>query len=94
MITVEYYPMGEYSPLPDGKRIVTFNTHVDFKDWVKSYVCVHCLEDFKEWYSKEPETLGDWLWGGCGCEIGVEDPDDQIHWDDIMEYPTDYIKKE
>lgn len=93
MIVVEYFPIGERSPLPNGAKSVQFDTHADFKDWVKSYVCIHCLENFKDFYQKEPTTLSDWLWGGCGCEIGVEDQDNQIHWDDVMEYPTDYIKK-
>lgn len=94
MITVKYYPSGEYSPLPGGARKYDFDTYYEFKQWVKSYVCIHCLHEFKDWHEKEPTTLSDWLWGGCGCEIGVEDTDDQIHWDDVMEYPTDYIKKE
>ena len=94
MITVEYYPAYERSPLPNGDREHVFETYHDFKEWVKGYVCIHCLETFKAWHGKEPETLADWLDGGCGCEIGIDDPDEQICWNDIMEYPTEYIKKD
>lgn len=91
MIVVEYYPAGEPSPFPDSTaREWSFASHDQFKDWVQCYVCVHCLIDFFEFTGKEPVTLEDWLEMGCGCEIGVLDPQNLINWDDKMAYPESY----
>jgi hypothetical protein len=85
MITVEYYPVFiTTSPLPNGKQFDTFNSHEEFVSWVKTYVCKHCLEDFKDFYGRPATTLDDWLDMGCGCEIGVEDPDNLINWYEAM----------
>lgn len=90
MITVDYYPAGERSPLPNGKETYDFNTFQEFKDWVQSYVCVHCLVEYQELENEEPSTLSHWLEMGCGCEIGIEDPKDMIDWDAKMNLPQRY----
>ena len=83
-ITVLYMPAGEKSPLPNGNREHLFITHNEFKEWVATYVCGSCLLDFENEYGKPAETIGDWLEGGCGCEIDVDDPNNMIYWNDAM----------
>jgi hypothetical protein len=93
MITVEYYPAGEKSPLPNGDATHSFETFDDFKAWVQSYVCIHCLVDFYEFSNgKVPTTLEHWLDMGCGCEIGVGDPNNMIDWDSQMELPNNFME--
>ncbi len=93
MIIVEYYPAGEASPLPNGETVHLFKTFEDFKEWVQSYVCIHCLVDFYDFYDNAiPSTLKDWLDMGCGCEIGVEDPNDLIDWDSKMKLPDNFME--
>jgi hypothetical protein len=90
MIAVEYYPSGETSPLPNGQQIYTFITFQEFKRWVQSYVCVHCLVDFKEQNGYNPLTLAHWLDMGCGCEIGIDDPNSIIEQDALMVLPENF----
>lgn len=91
-IKVEYYPAFEKSPFPNPDVSEwEFESHEEFKEWVQGYVCVHCLIDYEEWTGKQPTTLGHWLHMGCGCEIGVDDTDNIIDWDDEMEYTETYL---
>jgi hypothetical protein len=90
MISVDYYPSGEGSPLPNGQSTYTFITFSEFKRWVQSYVCIHCLVDFKEQKGYDPSTLKHWLDQGCGCEIGIGDPNDKIDWDASMTLPENF----
>ena len=93
MIVVDFYPAGERSPFPDSSKTQwSFATHEEFKQWVQSYVCIHCLVDFYDFNQKDPETLHDWLDMGCGCEIGVTDEQNMINWDDKMIVPDNYVK--
>lgn len=90
MIKVEYYPSGEKSPLPEGNSEYSFETFEDFKGWVQKYVCVHCLIDFYDCNDRKPKTIDDWLDMGCGCEIGIEDPQDMIDWESEMKLPENF----
>ena len=85
MIIVNYLPVFlTSSPLPNGKQSCSFSSYEDFKTWVKSYVCIHCLEDFEEFYERKPTTVSDWLSMGCGCEIEIIDESNAINWKDFM----------
>jgi len=90
MIIVEYYPAGEASPLPNGSRTHSFSTFDAFKEWVRNYVCIHCLVDFKEFAGRNPETIGDCLDMGCGCEIGITDETNMIVWNTKMALPENF----
>lgn len=83
MITVTYLPADELGPFMGGKGI--FETHDDFKAWVKNYVCNHCLEHFEEFTGRKATSVGDYMAMGCGCEVDVEDPNNLIDWDDTYE---------
>jgi hypothetical protein len=85
MITVTYLPSGERGPFPDGATEGVFNTHAEFKAWVKAYVCEHCLVDFEELTGRNATSIGDYMAMGCGCEVDVEDPNNLIDWDDTYE---------
>lgn len=90
MIAVEFMPAGERSPLPHGERIYNFLSFSEFKKWVQGYVCIHCLNDFKDMTEKDPETIEDWLSMGCGYEIYIEDPNTLIDWDAKMVLPENW----
>lgn len=84
MITVIYAPSDNGSIGPNGEKIMIFNTHAEFRDWVPTYVCSSCIEDFREWNERDPVTISDYLSHGCGCEIDIDDPDNLIYWDDVI----------
>lgn len=85
MITVEYYPAFiATSPLPNGEQYAIFNLQEEFVAWVKTYVCIHCLESFQECYGRSATSLSEWLDTGCGSEIGVEDPNNLINWNEVI----------
>ena len=92
MITVEYMPAVEKTPLPHGGKIYVFLSFGEFKQWVYSYVCNNCLIDYRDWEGNDPETIADWLAFGCGCEIYIEDPNDRIDWSSKMRLPDSYQK--
>ena len=85
MITVTYLPAGERGPFKDGATEGVFNTHAEFKRWVKSYVCEHCLESFEDFIGRKAISIGDYMEMGCGCEVHVEDPNNLIDWEDTYE---------
>ena len=85
MITVTYLPSGERGPFKDGATEGVFNTHDEFKAWVKSYVCEHCLEDFEDFTERKAVSVADYMSMGCGCEVYVEDPENIIDWEDTYE---------
>lgn len=92
MIEVEYYPVFLIaSPLPNKEKEYIFQTYEEFKEWVQSYVCVNCLLDFELFTCRQPKTIHDWLEMGCGCEIGIADPDNIIQWEDEMIYTQEYL---
>ena len=78
MITVTYLPAGERAPFKDGATEGAFNTHADFKAWVKNYVCEYCLVDFEEETGRKAVSIGDYMAMGCGCEVYVEDSENII----------------
>lgn len=84
MIAVTYMPAGEPGPFKDGATEGVFNTHAEFKSWVKSYVCEHCLVDFEEFTGRKATSIGDYMAMGCGCEVYIEDPENIIDWDEEM----------
>ena len=84
MIAVEYYPACEKSPLPNGESKYTFATSADFVAWVKTYVCNHCINHYENFHKSKATTLTHWLWGGCGCEIGITDENKLINWEEEM----------
>lgn len=89
IIKIEYIPSFiTSSPLPNGEKTYEFCTFAEFKDWVQSYVCIHCLVDFAMSNNRSPETLSEWLDMGCGCEIDIEDDTNQIDWASKMTQPS------
>jgi hypothetical protein len=82
MIKVIYLPAGEPGPFVDGAREGIFESHDDFKSWVKSYVCGYCLEDFEEFTGRKAVSVADYMAMGCGCEVEVEDPENIVNWED------------
>lgn len=88
-ITVRYLPAHESSPLPNGAKAHIFASSEEFKVWVQSYVCTNCLVDYHSFAGAKPETLADWLDGGCGCEIGIHDDGNTIEWESKMVQPKD-----
>lgn len=94
MINVAYLPASSNTPLPDPtKQEYDFKTFDEFKQWVQGYVCVHCLVGFYESHLEHPKTLADWLDMGCGWEISVFDPDNEIDWNTEMVLPESYQKE-
>lgn len=83
-IKVSYLPAGEAGPFKNGATEAEFTTYRVFKKWLAGYVCEHCLEDFKDFHGRSPKTVKDWIWGGCGCEIFIDDPYNMIKWDDAI----------
>ena len=83
MITVEYLPAdGPISMIPEGT--IAFNTANEFVVWLSAYVCQSCLNEYKNFHDKEPKTVADWLWGGCGCEIEIHDPENMIDYETLV----------
>lgn len=72
-IAVRYLPAMNRSEGPFGNYLNTqkFASQKEFVDWVYGYVCIHCLHDYKAFYGRDPETLGEWLDMGCGAEIEI-----------------------
>ena len=81
MIRVTYMPSGEAGPFENSATEKDFETFNEFKDFVKNYVCEHCLVDFKDWEDRETLTIADYLSMGCGAEIFVEDEENMIDWE-------------
>lgn len=84
MITVTYLPAYENTPFKDNETQCVFQSHEDFKEFVRGYVCNSCLKDFKDFCERDAVSVADYLDMGCGCEIDIEDPNNLIRWDESM----------